>query len=240
MQIAIDIGNTHVKVGFFRSIRPYKTHLCSTDQELLGLLQSYSSPIVYSTVRKLSPVLLENLTQRSATQLSISSAHLPIRIDYTSPETLGTDRLAAAIGAYLLYPSRNTLIIDTGTCFTYTLLTQDGVLTGGLISPGIDMRLRALKEYTFSLPSLTLSTPVSHNLIGKNTKECIQIGVWRGAEAELKGVSSDFAKHYSHLQVLLCGGSACALQKSLKVTNFVEQDLSLIGLRHMLHRQSHA
>ena len=240
MEIAVDIGNTSIKVGLFKGIRPYKTYLYSTDEELLALLQSYSSPIVYSTVRRLSPRLFEYLRERRAIRLSLSSPHLPIRIDYTSPETLGTDRLAAAIGAHLLYPSRHVLIIDTGTCFTYTLLTQDGVLEGGLISPGIAMRLRALKDYTFALPHLSLSTPIPHHLVGKNTQECVQIGVWKGAEEELKGIISDFVAHYSQLQILLCGGSARILQKSMKVTTFVEQDLSLIGLRYMLDRQSHA
>ena len=77
---------------------------------------------------------------------------MPIRNVYRTPQTLGRDRLAAAVGATVLFPGRNVLIVDFGTAVTIDLVTADATYRGGCISPGVQLRFGALHDHTAALP----------------------------------------------------------------------------------------
>ena len=80
---------------------------------------------------------------------------LPIKVRYKTPETLGRDRLAAAVGANYLQPGKDLLVIDAGTAITYELVDASGSYLGGNISPGMTTRFRALNQFTKKLPLVT-------------------------------------------------------------------------------------
>ncbi|MFN8776030.1 MAG: type III pantothenate kinase [Flavobacteriales bacterium] len=160
-------------------------------------------------------------------------AHLrfPFQIAYSTPETIGADRLANAAGALVRF-GPDCLIIDSGTCLTYTALER-GILTGGAIAPGIRMRYRALHAYSGRLPGI--DQPASGaEFPGSSTLESMHAGVCLGAAAEAADFISRMCSRTPNTVVILTGGDAPFLATLLKTPIFADPDLTLSGLHEIL------
>ncbi len=158
---------------------------------------------------------------------------LPIVNGYKTPETLGRDRLAAIVAANDLFPQKNCLVIDAGTCITYDFIDKLKKYYGGSITPGIEMRLKAMNTFTAKLP-LVAQKKLSAT-IGNDTVSSIRIGAQHGATLEIKGNIQDYTTLFGSLQVLLTGGDAKYFARNLKTQIFVNQNLVLIGLNKILN-----
>ncbi len=157
---------------------------------------------------------------------------VPIRNAYRTPETLGRDRLAAAVGATVLYPGRNALIVDFGTAVTLDLVTADGTYRGGCISPGLSTRFRALHDYTAALP---LCAPTEEEeLQGLTTDEAVRRGVMNSLSFEIEGYISRMERKIDDLCVIFTGGDAKYFVKRIKNTIFANCNLVFYGLNRIL------
>src|SRR6056297_312544 len=105
----------------------------STKKVLDVIDESSASRAIMSNVSKLKAGLLDGLDQRLEFILMTSKIKVPVKIDYKSVSTLGTDRLANAVFASKFYHQRNVLVIDFGTCIKYDLIREDGTYLGGAI-----------------------------------------------------------------------------------------------------------
>lgn len=157
MNLTIDMGNTRVKYAVFDG-GTVVSDGCSEEfdeaviDRILAAHPGITQAIV-ATTRGPVDDTVALVRRRIGRCLRLSpQLPLPIRNGYTTPETLGEDRLAAAVGAASLYPGRNLLIVDFGTAITIDQVSADGVFRGGNISPGVQMRFRALHDYTAALP----------------------------------------------------------------------------------------
>ncbi len=156
---------------------------------------------------------------------------VPLGSDYLTPETLGRDRLAAAVGADTLYPGRTVLIVDFGTAVTFDVVSGSR-FRGGFISPGLRTRFRALHDYTASLPSLD---PADGPLpLGRTTEESIQQGVELGLLYEIEGHIARMRRKFDDLLVIFTGGDAKRFVKRIKNTIFADRDLVFVGLNRIL------
>lgn len=161
-----------------------------------------------------------------------SFANLPFTIAYQTPNTLGDDRLALAAAAAKQYPSRNTLIVDLGSCITYDFCSAEGVYSGGAISPGLRMRYRAMHEFTGRLPLLEPSVPDS--IQGTSTSTALHAGVYHGIWGEILHQYDTYSKAHANVLLILTGGDASILPKTLKNTIFAEPNFLLEGLCYIL------
>lgn len=157
---------------------------------------------------------------------------LPIKNLYETPETLGKDRLAAAVGANELFPDQNLLIIDAGTAITYDLVSEKNEFIGGNISPGLQMRFKALNHFTGKLPLVSYSE--EFQTIGRNTTDAIRAGVQNGILYEVAQTIELFNKNYQNLQIVMTGGDSIFFDKKLNYTIFVHFNITLIGLNRIL------
>lgn len=164
-------------------------------------------------------------------QLS-ANTDLPIENRYATPATLGKDRLAAVVGAGGLYPGHDCLVIDAGTCMTADFISGDGIYRGGNISPGVQMRLRAMHEFTARLPEVQPDQYPDD--LGNSTETALQNGGWLGAVLEIEGLQQRLRVDYPRLTTLLTGGDAELLAKRLKSKIFVHSNLVLVGLNKIL------
>ncbi|MCH8317743.1 MAG: type III pantothenate kinase [Bacteroidetes bacterium] len=141
---------------------------------------------------------------------------LPINNLYETPQTMGMDRLAAVVGANHLYRENNCLVIDAGTCITFDFIDKNNNYHGGSISPGIDVKFKALHNFAAQLPLLKkeIKEIKEFDLIGKNTHDAIESGVINGTIAELEGIISAFRSKFDDLTVILCGGDAKFFEKT--------------------------
>ena len=230
MKLIIDIGNTLVKYAIFSSdeiVIIYKKN----DVEISfmqELIQKHNvNDVIISSVRDkvdgdfgIKTLYLNHLTP------------LPITINYETPETLGNDRIANLVAAFVLYPNKNILIIDAGTCITIDFIDQNKEYQGGRISPGIEMRYKSLHKYTSNLPKLTISNTAQQ--IGKDTNSSIVSGVEKGVVAEIETIIDDFKNENEDLFVILTGGDTFFFENTLKNSIFADQNLVLKGLNEIL------
>lgn len=167
-----------------------------------------------------------------------ATTQIPITLDYETPDTLGSDRIAAACGAWIIGRTGcPKLIIDAGTCITIDYLDAAGVYHGGAILPGIGMKFRALHTFTAKLPLLEHVGLDEKPIAGRSTRDSLVAGVLTATRYEVEG----FVNHYCHLnadtEVLLTGGDCGCLQDSrADAASFtVEPHLVMIGLNGIMN-----
>jgi type III pantothenate kinase len=238
MNLVIDAGNTRTKVGIFEeaSLKAFKVfeNRDAARDFLLGLEAKYAL---------ISSVTREGDSLASALKLSgrmfklTSELTLPINNMYGTPATLGADRLAAACGAWQMFPGQSSLVVDCGTCINFEFVHREGYYAGGAISPGISMRFRAMHEMTNRLP---LGSPTDEApLTGANTIQCLQSGVMNGVLEEIKGTIGRYQEANPGIRVILTGGDGHFFEKPLKPFIFVAPELILTGLNSILLHNVH-
>lgn len=219
MNAAIDLGNTYAKIGFFNKNQLLEVHrgLEFSKIEELILLNNVKN-IIISSVTKSQSELEDIFNKISVNKLFLSpTTPIPIKKHYETPQTLGSDRLAGAVGANFLFPKQNILIIDMGTAIKYDYVSSIGAFEGGIISLGMRIRFEALHTFTKRLP--LVEAEGIPDLIGKNTKACIQSGVINAIIAEANGMIENYLK-LGDCQVILCGGDASFFESQIKKPTF--------------------
>jgi type III pantothenate kinase len=237
MNLIIDNGNSLTKIALFE--RDYLVHVNIIEKLDEGvfnsLLKKYSAKkTIVSSVGNFPSELIEFLSKKTKLHQFSHQTKIPIINKYKTPETLGLDRLAVAIGAYVLYPNSNCLIIDAGTCITYEFINSKKEYFGGAISPGIKMRFEALHTFTAKLPLVRFDDHFS-KLTGQNTVESILSGVQNGVIEEMKGMINLYREQHNDVKILMCGGAGDFFDTHLKSSIFAEPNLVLIGLNAVLN-----
>lgn len=235
MNLVVDQGNTAVKLGIFNEDKLLSKAVFLNDE--LGFAQQW----LQTHVQAPADVLLCSVVEKEFELAAIpalsflrldASTLLPISNKYKTPETLGKDRLANAVACSVLNRKKNSLSIDMGTCIKYDLVDAEGTYLGGAISPGLDMRYRALHEFTDQLPL------VEHDLAagkyGNDTISSIVTGVKGGIIHEINGFIERYTEEIGNLTIFMTGGDAKYFDKAFKNTIFAHADLTLIGLNEIL------
>ncbi|WP_028890538.1 type III pantothenate kinase [Tenacibaculum sp. 47A_GOM-205m] len=236
MYLIIDAGNTRVKVAVFeidtlKEVFVFeKTNIIP---ELEKIISKYSiSNSIVSSVTTFSEKVKTRVEALLNPVFLNSETKVPFVNKYKTPKTLGVDRIALASAAVKMYPNKNVLVLDAGTCITYDFVTKKGEYLGGAISPGIQMRYKALHEFTAKLPLLEPSKLES--FIGVDTNTSIHSGVINGISKEIDGIIKQYQKKYSDLTVVLTGGDTYFLSKQLKSVIFAHPNFVLEGLHTIL------
>lgn len=234
MTLTIDIGNTRRKWAIFDGAQmlncgyweasdtlPWKDYeidetigCCVGDKEsTLQILKNYKIEWLHSD----------------------SFDHLPIKINYNSPKTLGVDRVAAACGAWKFSKGKGCVIIDAGTCITIDYLDQNGAYQGGAILPGVHMQLKALHQETAKLPMITTDLKNIPSPCGKDTQQSMLAGTQTATSFAIAG----FVRHYLELspnaEIWVTGGNSTWVEMLLKdnANVHVEQNLVMIGMNEI-------
>jgi type III pantothenate kinase len=231
--LAVDIGNTRIKAGIFSDRQLIKLYEDVTLEQLpkISSEEKVARTVVCSVGYAFKDV--ESITGLSDLLNLSPGTKIPIKNCYHTPETLGMDRLAAAIGANQLYPQTDCLVIDAGTTITYDFVDRNGNYMGGGISPGVRIRFKSLNQHTSRLPFIeqqSLDIP----LIGKDTAGSILSGVINGVQAEIEGIIRRYEHKFPTLTVILCGGDAGLFEGKLEASIFMVPHLVLIGLNSVL------
>lgn len=229
MNLVIDFGNTRIKGGIFDSDKLMQ--IATGIEEIRTIISRFNPQHVIVSSVSATEEEIKSLLQRDIIFLS-HTTKLPFQLKYKTPETLGLDRIAAVAGAQSLFPNRNCLVIDTGTCITYDILDSENNHLGGSISPGIAMRFKALNTFTAKLPLVELNESIE--LIGNTTAEAMQSGVLHGIVGEMKQIIRMYKDKFANLQIIICGGDAKFFENKLKEGIFAAPELVLTGLNRIL------
>ncbi len=242
MNLIIDVGNTYVKLAVFKADKIKKKDVIKLEN-LTGFIDSLKkecksiTKVIIASVGKLKSKDIRYIAKHYKDLILLDSdTKLPFKNLYSTPKTLGIDRIALVSASINQFPEKNVLIIDAGTCITYDFVTDNNEYIGGAISPGIRMRYKALNNLTANLPLLETKTP--NSIVGNSTNDSIHSGVVNGVLKEIEGVIKQYEEKYSDLTVILTGGDANFLSKQLKSSIFANSNFLLEGLNYILQFNS--
>ncbi len=234
MKLIIDIGNTNTKLALFKH-KELVAKLTLNNLELIKVQRfidnKHISNAIISSVTSIDSEILKVVSHYKALVLC-EDVKVPIKNYYKTPSTLGKDRLAAVIGAYSIYPKKEVLVFDSGTCLTVDFLNSKGEYIGGRISLGIEMRYQALHTLTEKLP--LIKQQILSPMIGCDTNSSIVSGVQQGILSEVKSIISYYKQQYPDIIAIITGGDCFFFEKELKSSIFANPNLVLIGLNEIL------
>jgi type III pantothenate kinase len=232
-QLVVDIGNTRIKTAVFedenlleeRNFQGLEQFKFASNH--LDFDHSIISSVTY-TEEQLNKVLgFRFLFLNKETKI-------PFHNHYSTPETLGVDRKAAVIGARMVFANCPVLAIDLGSCITYDFMDGSDKYFGGAISPGLQMRFKAMNQQTARLPLVDLDPDLEPGLIGDSTVTCLQAGVYYGIKHEMLGYIRACQDQHPDLKVIICGGDSKIFESLTKDHIFVIPNLVLRGLNRIL------
>ena len=232
MNLVIDQGNTAIKLAIFD-----QTNLI----EKVSIERNLNSEILefyHKYELNLDKAIYSSVTNDEFPEINIpvlkfsTDTPLPIQNKYSTPKSLGKDRLANAVAVWFLNPHQNSLAIDMGTCIKYDIVSEKGEYLGGNISPGLEMRYKALNYFTDKLP--LLSAKQDNFNYGIDTETSIFNGVQQGIYHEINGFIQRYKEQFGGLTIFMSGGSTIFFDKEFKNDIFANPNLTLIGLNQIL------
>lgn len=234
--LCVDWGNTSVKAGIFENGNLTENYRYSPHEGYgriadLAAAQKFDYAIICSVSNE-SKELEDNLAEKvNRLVIMDDRTSTPVMNAYSS-DGLGLDRLAMAVGANNEYPDKNNLVICLGTCVTYNFVQKTRTFRGGSISPGLEMRLRSMHEFTDKLPSVNLDGEAL--LLGYDTETCMRSGAVFGIISEVDGMINAFSEQYPDFNAILTGGDLPYFEGKLKSKIFADPHIILKGLNIIL------
>jgi len=235
MRLILDFGNTFQKCAVFNDekIIAFERFENIKLSNLVEFSKNHDiTSAILSSVINTDPKIIDWL-KKSFIFIELNhSTPIPIKNQYASPETLGKDRLSAAVGAAATFPKKNVLSIDTGTAIKFDLVNNKGEYLEGSIAPGLYLRFKALHTFTDKLPLVPYNN--KHLLIGNDTQSSILSGVMNGTIAEVNGLIDAYKSRFEGLKIVFTGGESIYFVKSIKSDIFADSNLVIKGLNEIL------
>ncbi|RMF60091.1 MAG: type III pantothenate kinase [Bacteroidetes bacterium] len=252
MWLALDIGNSAAKGGFFDGPRLVDTFRLAltrhdpTEVWVRALEEALAArPVARAGIASVVPSLVEPLytvlARRTPTTPLVvrPTLALPFTLAYQTPHTLGVDRLAAAVAAWTRYghapdgTPRSVIALDAGTAVTYDVVEAPGVFRGGPIGAGPALLRQGLATGTAQLPEVPLELP--EEVIGRSTREALQAGILYGFLDSVGGMLARLAGRLPPRPfVVATGGWAGWLAAHLDAIDHVDPHLVLRGVYDLM------
>lgn len=243
MILAIDAGNTRIKWGLRADGEWRSFGTCQTDSpdaltERLPSLADVRCVVVANVAGKNVRAAIEQACRGEGLDVRFIAsigAQCGVRSSYDAPNTLGSDRWAALVGAHNLYPGAS-LVINAGTALTIDALSEEGLFLGGIIVPGVDLMRRALDAHTAHLRY----QPGEVRFFPNNTADAIMSGAVHAACGAIERMAGFLRESgQESMRAILSGGNAAMLQPLLALDSLVVENLVLEGLVVIAESEEH-
>lgn len=245
MLLVADIGNTSITLAVFDDEALVEEFRLASDKDLSleeyevllkSLFKNYNVDgcIISSVVEELTSKFksaVDNVFKIDTVVLS-TKINTGVKICIDNPEEAGADRIANAVGAYVLY-NKPVIVVDFGTATTFDIVNSKGEFVGGVISLGIMSQMKALNKFTSKLPQIDVK--ISNSAIGHNTTDAILSGVIRGTACMIDGLVEQCETELGESATLVAtGGYSGLIANYLKRPfDFINPTLTLEGLRYL-------
>jgi type III pantothenate kinase len=229
--LCFDYGNTRRKYAVFQGNKMQEIDNLSDggpEEIRQVILQWKPDRTILSSVVEHDPSIEQAMGEGVAFHKLSHLSKFPFTVPVGKPETMGADRIALAAAALTFHPNQNNLVIGLGTAITYNFINKDREFLGGGISPGMEMRLKSLRDYTAKLP--LVKADWNFPLIGYDTRTNILSGVILGMAKEIDGMIDAYKERYDNFNVVLTGGDSTYFTLHLKNTIFADPDFLYKGL----------
>ncbi|MFI3314562.1 MAG: type III pantothenate kinase [Rikenellaceae bacterium] len=237
--LVIDEGNSLTKISIMSQKdnidRTWRVKYLNVDVIVEFLANTVIDSAIYCSVKDKNLEVVEFLNQKNLFFIDFDiSVPIPIEINYTTPYTLGTDRVAAAIGAGEIFHGENLLVVDLGSAITIDFIENGSCFKGGNITAGARLRYKSLSDFTDKLPRYVLPERDDFDICSSSTREAIENGVALGIVCELEGYISRYRELYPDLKIIFTGGDAKYFADKFKIAIFANCELVNIGLYKVL------
>ena len=247
MLFAVDVGNTNTVFAVFNDNIKLSEWRCSTNnsrtadeyfvwlKNLMDLTVIDFNEIESVVICSVVPQVVFNLRVLTSRYFDCrplvvgkSDCSIPIDIRVDAGVLVGADRIVNSVGAFNRYGG-NIIVIDFGTATTFDVVDFDGAYIGGIIAPGVNLSMKALHNESAALPYIDISRP--NNIIGKNTVECMQSGIFWGYLSLIEGLVVKIqTERDTKMKVIATGGLAPLFSVDTAIFDIVDLDLTLAGL----------
>ena len=246
MLLAIDCGNTNTVFSIWDGSKFIATFRTATEWQrtadqyfvwMTTLMQHHKldldidEVIVSSTVPRVVfnlRVFADRYFNTRPLVVGKPDCKLPVDVRVDADTQVGPDRLVNTVAGYDLYGG-DLIVVDFGTATTFDVSDSDGAYIGGVISPGVNLSLEALHQAAAALPHVDVSKPPP--VIGTNTVDCMQSGVFWGYVGLINGVTERIkAERGRDMKVISTGGLAPLFQQGHALFDEFEDDLTMHGL----------
>ena len=254
MLLAIEQGNTNTKFAvhdgkdWLAQWRTATEGARTADEYAVWLVQLLSlrglkladlHACIIATVVPQSLFNLRNLSRRylNSEPLVIGeNADLGFPVRIKKPSEAGADRLAGAAGAHAAYPGA-LIVVGSGTATTFDVVAEDGGLEGCAIAPGINLSMEALHAAAAMLPRVAIQRP--DHVIGKDTVESMQAGVYWGYVALIEGLIDRIKAEFGRpMTVIGTGGVASLFHGATDKIDVFDPDVNFRGLLEIFRRNA--
>ena len=247
MLFAVDVGNTNTVFAVFTGNHKLSEWRCSTSNlrtadEYFVWLKSLMD-LSKIDFKKIKSVIISSVVPQVVFNLRVLAARyfscrplvvgkidclIPIEVRVDHGVMVGADRIVNSVGAFNRYGG-NLVVVDFGTATTFDVVDYDGAYIGGIIAPGVNLSMKALHDEAAALPYIDISKP--KNVIGTNTIECMQSGIFWGYLSLIEGLVRKIQEHREKkVQVIATGGLATLFGLETLIFDKVDLDLTLAGL----------
>lgn len=234
--LVVDRGNHLTKAYIFSGEKIVSQDAFTTEQEaeLLNFVRNAEADAcILCSVQASDEQLIASMESKNIFIPFTHKTATPLKISYATPETLGPDRIAAALAGWQLSGGGNVLTVVAGTCITYNIVEASGSFAGGAISPGINMRLKAMHEFTGKLPLVRMKGDFP--LTANTTESSLRSGALNGTVREVAGMMASYGALYPSLKTVISGGDGAFLAEALKNGIFARPELVAEGLNTILN-----
>ncbi len=236
--LIIDEGNSRAKISILSPKGNIEQCYIVPHLEEIFLAEVYNrfniEKSIYCSVREKNRGVIEMLNRSSELHINFDfNTAIPLANEYSTPQTLGMDRLAAAIGAAAIYPRESTVVVDFGSAITIDFVEGGAAYMGGNISPGASLRFKSLNQFTDKLPLCVLSRE-EKELCSGDTKDAIEAGIAYGITYEISGYIDEYIRKYKNIKIIFTGGDAEYFGNKFKMPIFVDCDVVTRGLYQVL------
>jgi len=205
-----------------------------------GLSLAVLDACIISSVVPQSVFNLRNLARRylhTEPMVVGENVDLGIEVRIDKPSEAGADRLVNAIGAHVAYPG-DLVVVDSGTATTFDVVSADGGFEGGVITPGINLSMQALHDAAAKLPRVAIRRPSRNQVIGSDTVEAMQSGVFWGYISMIEGLVDRIKREWGKpMTVVGTGGIASLFEGDTDAIDIFDHDLTIRGLLE-IHRRN--
>jgi type III pantothenate kinase len=256
MLLAIDVRNTHTVVGLIagtgdnaKVVQHWRIRTESevTADELAltidGLIGDDSERLTGATALSTVPSVLHEIRLMldqywpSIPQVLIEPGvrtGIPLLVD--NPKEVGADRIVNCLAAFHKYNSP-AIVVDFGSSICVDVVSAKGEFLGGAIAPGVQVSSDAAAARSAALRRVELTRPRS--VIGKNTVECLQAGMYFGYAGLIDHIIQRMSEELGPLRaVIATGGLAPLVIDECRTITHHEPMITLIGLRMVYERNT--
>ncbi|MEL7607883.1 MAG: type III pantothenate kinase [Bacillota bacterium] len=248
MLLAMDVGNTNIKVGLFENgsllhswrmtsnrhvtadelgiqMESFFQHLSIPTEAVDGIVMSSVIPSMNYTIEHMFSIYFSALKPLMVD----SSLKLGFVNGYEHPATLGSDRICNAVATLNLYGGP-AITIDFGTATNFIVLSKDARFIGGVICPGFQISTDALIEHAEMLHKVEYIKPPK--LICTNTERSIQAGIIYGYVGQIEYLIKRLKREIgAPCRVIATGGMSSLIASETDSIDVLNRTLTLEGLR---------